>query len=68
VILGKVAGHADFPEGNAPYGEHDFGAFDHNEQRIFWKIDFYDPAVSIGRACGLPAKRIQLPFAARRAC
>jgi hypothetical protein len=22
-----------------PYGEHDFGAFDHNGHRIFWKID-----------------------------
>ena len=32
-----------FSEENDPYGEHDFGAFDYQEDRIFWKIDYYDP-------------------------
>ena len=31
-----------FEEGNDPYGEHDFGAFDHEGQKYFWKIDYYD--------------------------
>ena len=36
------------PEGDDPYGEHDFGAFDHAGQRIFWKIDCYDPTEEFG--------------------
>jgi hypothetical protein len=32
-----------FDETNDPYGEHDFGAFDFLEQRVFWKIDYYAP-------------------------
>jgi hypothetical protein len=31
------------PEDNDPHGEHDFGAFEHEGQRIFWKIDYYAP-------------------------
>ena len=33
---------------NNPYGERDFGDFVHNRKRIFWKIDYYDPALSQG--------------------
>lgn len=33
----------DFDETNDPYGEHDFGAFDFLDQRVFWKIDYYAP-------------------------
>ena len=47
-ILVKVMQHDDFPEGDDPYGEHDFGAFDHAGQRIFWKIDCYDPTEEFG--------------------
>ena len=32
----------DFNEGNDPYKEHDFGSFDYNGNKIFWKIDYYD--------------------------
>jgi hypothetical protein len=32
-----------FTEDNDPYGERDFGAFEHNGQKIFWKIDYYAP-------------------------
>lgn len=35
------------PDDN-PYGERDFGAFDHNGQRIFWKIDYYAPDLHHG--------------------
>jgi Protein of unknown function (DUF3768) len=38
-----VAKFTDFPEGDDPYGEHDFGAIDMVGvgEKIFWKIDYY---------------------------
>ena len=41
-ILSMVRGFNDFTEDNDPYGEHDFGAFDYQGEKIFWKIDYYD--------------------------
>jgi hypothetical protein len=38
----------DFSEGNDPYGEHDFGAFDFKAEMIFWKIDYYDQEMQHG--------------------
>ena len=40
-IRARVAQFDDFTEANDPYGERDFGAFEHDGQRIFWKIDYY---------------------------
>jgi hypothetical protein len=37
-----------FTEENDPYGEHDFGSFDFSGERLFWKIDYYDPTLSWG--------------------
>jgi len=40
-----------FSEGvadNDPYGEHDFGSVDVAGERFFWKIDYYDPTLSLG--------------------
>lgn len=37
-----------FEPGNDPYGEHDFGSFNHNVDTIFWKIDYYDKAMKYG--------------------
>lgn len=37
-----------FGPDNDPYGEHDFGAFDHNGRKIFWKIDYYDQSLEMG--------------------
>lgn len=37
-----------FSEGDDPYGEHDFGAFDYKDDRVFWKIDYYDPDMEHG--------------------
>lgn len=37
-----------FNEGNDPHGEHDFGAFDHDGEKLFWKIDYYDAACEFG--------------------
>lgn len=41
-ILRKVRDFNDFSSKNDPYGEHDFGSFEHNGEKIFWKIDYYD--------------------------
>ena len=47
-ILGRVQKFDDFTEGDNPYGERDFGAFDHAGKKILWKIDYYDPTFSQG--------------------
>jgi hypothetical protein len=47
-IREKVENFNDFTLGNNPYGERDFGAFDHNGDRIFWKIDYYDTTLTYG--------------------
>ena len=31
-----------FNDDNDPYGEHDFGKIDFDEETYFWKIDYYD--------------------------
>ena len=43
-IAERVQSFDSFTEDNDPHGEHDFGAFEHEGQRIFWKIDYYDRA------------------------
>ena len=48
VIHEKVETFDAFTPDNDPHGEHDFGAFQHNGQRIFWKIDYYDRTLSKG--------------------
>jgi hypothetical protein len=40
-IREKVELFDAFTPENDPHGEHDFGAFEHNGERIFWKIDYY---------------------------
>jgi hypothetical protein len=40
----KVMAFASFNADNDPYGEHDFGSFEHDGHKIFWKIDYYDRA------------------------
>lgn len=47
-ILTKVTSFNGFTVDNDPYGEHDFGAFDDDGERLFWKIDYYDQALSGG--------------------
>lgn len=41
-ILAKVRNFNNFTKDNDPYGEHDFGSFDYNGEKIYWKIDYYD--------------------------
>ena len=47
-IITAVRAFEDFTEGDDPYGEHDFGALDVAGERIFWKIDYYDPLYQFG--------------------
>jgi hypothetical protein len=47
-IREKVETFDAFTPDNDPYGERDFGAFAHNGQRIFWKIDYYDATMTRG--------------------
>jgi Protein of unknown function (DUF3768) len=47
-IREKVETFDTFTPDNDPHGERDFGAFEHNGQRIFWKIDYYDSTLKNG--------------------
>ena len=46
--LAAVRDFSDFTPANDPYGEHDFGAFDLDGVKLFWKIDCYDLALEYG--------------------
>lgn len=46
-LLTRVREFSEFSEDNDPYGEHDFGAFDHGGERFFWKIDYYDKSLAL---------------------
>ena len=37
-----------FSKDNDPWGEHDFGAVEINDQKVFWKLDCYDPTLTQG--------------------
>jgi hypothetical protein len=43
-IAERVAAFDSFTRDNDPHREHDFGSFEHDGNRIFWKIDYYDRA------------------------
>ena len=47
-LMARIRAFDAFTEDDDPYGEHDFGAFDHAGQRIFWKIDYYDRDLQFG--------------------
>jgi Protein of unknown function (DUF3768) len=47
-IREKVERFDSFTNDNDPYGEHDFGSIEHNGNRIFWKIDYYDKTLEFG--------------------
>lgn len=48
MVIRKVAAFSDFTADNDPHGEHDFGSFDLAGHKLFWKIDYYDPAMEFG--------------------
>ena len=43
-IAEKVQSFDSFTPDNDPHHEHDFGSFEHQGEKIFWKIDYYDRA------------------------
>lgn len=47
-LLGKVRMYNDFNEDNDPYGEHDFGSLRWEDEKVFWKIDYYDQDMVYG--------------------
>lgn len=47
-IREKVETFNDFTPENDPYGERDFGAFEHNGEPMYWKIDYYDKTLTKG--------------------
>jgi hypothetical protein len=47
-LLVRVKNFDRFSPDNDPYREHDFGGFDHDGEKFFWKIDYYDPTLTYG--------------------
>jgi len=41
-VMGVVRSFSVFTEDNNPYGERDFGGFEVEGQKYFWKIDYFD--------------------------
>ena len=39
--IGAVGTFDKFTTDNDPYGEHDFGSFELDGEKLFWKIDYY---------------------------
>ena len=49
-IVKTVATYDDFCHANDPYEEHDFGSFEADGRLIYFKIDYYDPTLSVHSA------------------
>ncbi|KUO56056.1 MAG: hypothetical protein APF80_12445 [Alphaproteobacteria bacterium BRH_c36] len=47
-IQQKVKAFDAFTADNDPHGEHDFGSFEHDGEKVFWKIDYYDRDLKFG--------------------
>ncbi len=45
-LIAEVKAFNKFEKGNDPYGEHDFGSVKLEGATFFWKIDYYDLAIS----------------------
>ena len=45
-IVKTIAVYDDFCHANDPHEEHDFGTFDADGQRVFFKIDYFDESLS----------------------
>lgn len=46
--LDRVRQFNEFTEDNDPHGEHDFGSFELEGQRFFFKVDYYDKSMEFG--------------------
>lgn len=43
-----VQQYTQFDKDNDPHSEHDFGAFELQGEKVFWKIDYYDKSMESG--------------------
>jgi hypothetical protein len=46
-IVKTIEVYDDFCHANDPHEEHDFGAFDADGHRIFFKIDYFDSTLTV---------------------
>ncbi|MFA5879832.1 MAG: DUF3768 domain-containing protein [Candidatus Margulisiibacteriota bacterium] len=47
-IAKQIQSFNNFNKENDPYGEHDFGSFELEDLKVFWKIDYYDLSSNFG--------------------
>lgn len=47
-VLTAVRNYSDFNADSDPHGEHDFGVFEVQGVKLFWKIDYYDQHLQSG--------------------
>jgi hypothetical protein len=47
-VFDRVRTFEAFNADNDPHGEHDFGNFEIDGRKLFWKIDHYDAAMEFG--------------------
>ena len=48
MVIEKVRAFDAFTADNDPHGEHDFGNFEVDGRKIFWKVDYFDAAMEFG--------------------
>ena len=48
LAIAAVQQFDQFSADNDPYQEHDFGAFTIGDEKLFWKIDYYDLSMDFG--------------------
>jgi hypothetical protein len=46
-IVKTIEVYDDFCHANDPHEEHDFGAFDADGHKVFFKIDYYDSSLAV---------------------
>jgi hypothetical protein len=46
--LAQILTFSAFTPDNDPHDEHDFGAFEIGGEKLFWKIDYFDPSYKFG--------------------
>jgi uncharacterized protein DUF3768 len=60
-LLVEVTTFQRFTEESDPHGEHDFGVVRYDGQKVFWKIDYYDPSLTFhSEDAADPAKTLRV--------
>jgi hypothetical protein len=54
--MSAVEAFSAFTAGNDPYGEHDFGSFEIDGEKLFWKIDCYEKGSDYSAGAETPDK------------